>query len=255
LSDPYVQIYVQGYVHKDGSKCTRLEYLDLWTKKQKRLPNLQRELDEKLRPKRLRALKQLKPKVLKELDQPDTEQHGVSADKRDTGQCLQRSAKHLTKKNTKKTRRINVNQQDKNAEDQTETGSGLSTGKTQRGVELAEASKSISERETDTKLIDQKAGSRSGQGGLDVIPPTDLKLPCEILRQDVSQSMSLIDSTATDLLSLMRKVIQPINDTEEEGVAYKNLDRAKVAGGIAREIKELIKVKVDAARVLKDMVL
>ena len=98
-----------------------------------------------------------------------------------------------------------------------------------------------------------KSGEKLEPTESDETQPTDSKALSVNLSKDVSGSMSLIDECAKDLHSAMKSVLKP-TDQEKDGVRSLDLERVKVAAQCAREIKELIKVKVDAARVVGDLI-
>ncbi len=208
------------WVYVDGEKMSRLEYMKRWL----------RESDQKSR-----------------CSEPESELAP------DTGLCpilsekssieLPTAKKQINKMPKKET---NIRPEERRAENMNETKKHDS----EKQMDLG----STRPNESDIMPTGMPTGEKSDSTGLDVIPPTDLSVSSESLRQDVSTSMSLIDTTARDLHSLMRKVAQPIIDEDQDFISHANLDRVKIAAGVAREIKELIKVKVDAARVVKDMI-
>ena len=90
----------------------------------------------------------------------------------------------------------------------------------------------------------------SNEDGSGTTQLTGWKTVSETLNEDISRSMSLIDSTALGLHSYMRGMFK---DEPDPGIKHYEVDKVQTAVVCAREINALIKTKLQAIKDYKNL--
>jgi len=100
--------------------------------------------------------------------------------------------------------------------------------------------------ETTMQETAKESKSKSGLEKLNTTQPTDLNQLSNALIAETCHSSKLIDSTVSDLRCLMKEADQVHDDP---------IQRAQTIVASAKTINDLIKTKVDAMKLVKDVVM